>query len=69
MFLELYGYGKYPAKEGWPIPGSFSNARSPEEFEARNRASKRLVYDLMAPQKGLMPASDPSTLILFSQYK
>ena len=51
MFLELYGYGKYPAKEGWPIPGSFSNARSPEEFEARNRASKRLVYDLMAPQK------------------
>ena len=59
MFLELYGYGKYPAKEGWPIPRSFSNARSPEEFEARNRASNRLVYDLMAPQKGLMPASDP----------
>ena len=72
MFLELYGYGdseKYPPKKGWPRPGSFSNARSPEEFEARNRAVKRLVYDLMAPQKGLMSASDPEyiTFVLSEQ--
>ena len=42
------------------MPGSFLNARSPEEFEARRRSAYTLVYETLAPPKGSMSASDPA---------
>ena len=61
MVLENYEFsGQFEPKEGWPMTGSFSNARSPEEFEARRRSAYTLVYETLAPPKGSMSASDPA---------
>ena len=61
MVLENYEFsGQFEPKEGWPVTGSFSNARSPEEFEARRRSAYTLVYETLAPPKGSMPASGPA---------
>ena len=61
MVLENYEFsGQFEPKEGWPVTGSFSNARSPEEFEARRRSAYTLVYETLAPPKGSMSASDPA---------
>ena len=61
MVLENYEFsGQFEPKEGWPMTGSFSNARSPEEFEARRRSAYTLVYETLAPPKGSMPASGPA---------
>ena len=61
MILENYEFsGQFEPKEGWPVTGSFSNARSPEEFEARRRSAYTLVYETLAPPKGSMSASDPA---------
>lgn len=61
MVLENYEFsGQFEPKEGWPMTGSFSNARSPEEFEARRRSAYTLMYETLAPPKGSMSASDPA---------
>ena len=61
MILENYEFsGQFEPKEGWPMTGSFSNARSPEEFEARRRSAYTLMYETLAPPKGSMSASDPA---------
>ena len=61
MVLENYEFsGQFEPKEGWPVTGSFSNARSPEELEARRRSAYTLVYETLAPPKGSMSASDPA---------
>lgn len=61
MVLENYELsGQFEPKEGWPMTGSFSNARSPEEFEARRRSAYTLMYETLAPPKGSMSASDPA---------
>ena len=61
MVLENYEFsGQFEPKEGWPVTGSFSNARSPEEFEARRRSAYTLMYETLAPPKGSMSASDPA---------
>ena len=61
MVLENYEFsGPFEPKEGWPMTGSFSNARSPEEFEARRRSAYTLMYETLAPPKGSMSASDPA---------
>ena len=61
MVLENYEFsGQFEPKEGWPMTGSFSNARSPEEFEARRRSAYTLMYETLAPPKGSMPASGPA---------
>ena len=61
MVLENYEFsGQFEPKEGWPVTGSCSNARSPEEFEARRRSAYTLMYETLAPPKGSMSASDPA---------
>ena len=61
MVLENYEFsGQFEPKEGWPVTGSCSNARSPEEFEARRRSAYTLVYETLAPPKSSMSASDPA---------
>ena len=61
MVLENYEFsGQFEPKEGWPVTGSCSNARIPEEFEARRRSAYTLVYETLAPPKGSMSASDPA---------
>ena len=61
MVLENYEFsGQFEPKEGWPVTGSCSNARIPEEFEARRRSAYTLMYETLAPPKGSMSASDPA---------
>jgi len=61
MILENCAFsGQFEPKEGWPVTGSFSNARSPEEFEARRRSAYKLMYETTAPPKSSMSASDPA---------
>jgi hypothetical protein len=65
MILEDWTVpGQFEPKEGWPPVGSFTNARSPEEFEAKRRGAYKLVYETMAPPKGSISASDPAYINL-----